>query len=74
MGYYTLMQCPHCEHENYSLGFNGIDYKGRPVFDIDMFTQSFETCEKCGCEFGYGDCEPFYEEPEEEEEEEEEED
>ncbi len=52
-----MMECPECGHENYRLGFNGIEHKGRPVFDVQMFSQEMMTCDECEVNFGTTDIE-----------------
>jgi len=74
MEYYTQWDCPQCGHENYSLGLNGCEHNGRPVFDVQMFSQEFTTCDKCGNQFGTGDIEIFSEDNGEEDEDDDDED
>jgi hypothetical protein len=55
MEYYRMMECPECDTECYALCYNGIEHKGRPVFDPQMFACECETCPECGTIFGTGD-------------------
>lgn len=55
--YYTLLTCPECGHEHYSLWLNTIRHKWKPVFDPDMFSCLYETCDECWISFWTGDIE-----------------